>query len=113
MEHDDFVRSAIKGLQKEGAEKIYADFPDFGKPTEVNGFIPDISAYLQNQKTVCEIETSETISIEHTMEQCKAFASAGYPFRLYIPKSACLEMKKNLEDWKISSRTTVYVFDGH
>jgi len=109
MEHDDYVKKMISKLEEEGATKIYAHKIDgYSSPREIGGFIPDISAHFGGLRKTYEIETEETISIEHTKEQCIAFANRASDFTVCVPKSSETEMRANLGKWGISAKTKIY-----
>jgi len=110
MEHDSYVKLVIPNLQREGANRICADLEGFDKPFAIKGFIPDVTAYFVYKTIICEIETPEEISTDHTKQQCQAFASSGYEFRLYVPQDIVSTAKINLLDWGISSKTKIYYF---
>lgn len=107
MEHDDIVKLAINYFKGLGATKVYAAIEEYGEPAEINGFKPDISAYVGSVRHICEIETEESISTEHTKNQCIGLSKSNTKFYVCIPKSVESPMKKNLGEWGILQKTTI------
>ncbi|MGD8399773.1 MAG: hypothetical protein PVH64_02385 [Bacillota bacterium] len=55
------------------------------KPEAVEGYTPDLSAVLDSQVTICEVETHDSINDLQTVEKWKAFDNSGCQFHLIVP----------------------------
>ncbi|NLW48502.1 MAG: hypothetical protein GXY86_14365 [Firmicutes bacterium] len=59
-----------------------------GQPRKVGKYTPDLSATINNQTTVCLIETHESImDIQTTIDKWREFDRSGLDFHLLIPHS--------------------------
>jgi hypothetical protein len=55
------------------------------QPAAVDGYTPDLSAVLDSQITICEVETHDSIGELRTVDKWKAFDNSGCHFHLIIP----------------------------
>ncbi|MDH4028760.1 MAG: hypothetical protein OEU95_08015 [Nitrospirota bacterium] len=75
------VRKAVDFLRDLGYTGIRADIHGFDKPRErnwkgqLNGHIPDIEAQGNGKPYLFEVETSDSITDQHTADQWKLFAA--------------------------------------
>jgi hypothetical protein len=55
------------------------------QPEEVEGYTPDLTAVLDSQITICEVETHASINDLRTVDKWKAFDNSGFQFHLIVP----------------------------
>jgi hypothetical protein len=58
-----------------------------GQPMKVGGYTPDLSAVFDDQTTLCEVATNDSINESLMIKRWKAFGTSGYEFHLIIPKN--------------------------
>lgn len=104
--HNKLIEKQVKGYKKLGYLDIKADHIGHrnGAPKEINGHRPDISATYNGIKIICEVETDDSISIEHTVEQWKAFSKSSYQFDICVPSKSLSKAKKFAEKHGIKVR---------
>lgn len=101
--HDDMVNGMIKKLNEKGVTVLQADINGYDKPDEINGCIPDIVGIKKDKtKVVVEVETCESVDIDHTQKQFKAFSSADGEFWVDCPESCLGELKRNAKSWGVT-----------
>jgi hypothetical protein len=55
------------------------------QPETVDGYTPDLTAVLDSQITICEVETHDSINDLRTVDKWKAFDSSGFQFHMIVP----------------------------
>jgi len=65
-DHDKCVETVANKWKKEGYI-VEADLPNWSKPSEISGYIPDIMARRDSLVRVCEVKTEETME-QHEIE---------------------------------------------
>jgi hypothetical protein len=81
--HDSIVQALTTALPKHGYENVKADLPGHTKPLLIHwkgkqeGHIPDVTATKDGKGYIFEVETADTITIQHTVEQWKLFAASA------------------------------------
>ena len=98
MSHDSMLSTLIKHIVNNGFTSIKADAPKFESPAKISwktsgeSFIPDVTALLNQQGYIFEVETSESLSLQHTASQWRLFSTFsqehGYTFVVVVPKSS-------------------------
>jgi len=96
MSHDSMVSTLVRHLSANKFTTIKADMADFEKPSSLSwkatgeSFIPDVTAFLNQRGYIFEVETEESVSIQHTKDQCKLFSTYaqehGSTFCVVVPK---------------------------
>lgn len=72
--HDRMVERIANGLRQEGFPRVEADgLAGFDSPDPIDGQVPDVAAY-HHHHYIYEVETEETVDLEETLRQWKAFA---------------------------------------
>lgn len=71
--HDNGVIYWANELIQKGWPIVYADLPGKVKPPQIGNHIPDIYAKHINQEIVIEIETDDSVGLEHTKNQLLTF----------------------------------------
>lgn len=72
------------------------------QPDQVDGYIPDLSAILDSQTMICEVETNDSINDLSTVDKWKAFDNSGHQFHLIIPNDDFNQVKEIVKDNGIS-----------
>lgn len=95
--HDSMVKTLADYLKGNGYTNVLADVPGFARPAEIcwkdrrECHIPDVTATHAQTRYVFEVETDESIGIEHTESQFKLFNASctqfGGVFCVVVPKS--------------------------
>ena len=88
--HDQMVCAIVGALYEQNYSDIRADLQNFAKPEKITNCIPDVSAIKNSHLYLYEIETSDTIDIEHTRKQWKEFSDyaakySNVTFTVVIP----------------------------
>ena len=100
--HDTMVRIRANNLTNDGYY-VYADISGFPEPPKFGGHIPDIYAVKGVSKIITEIETCETICLDHTREQYTAFSHVSETeFHVKVPESCLSEAKDCAARWGIT-----------
>lgn len=91
--HNNLVRRMVEAYYNRGYFNLRADHIGLssGIPGLVNGYRPDISASKDGLNVICEVETSDSVTSNETINQWKAFSASGYPYHVLVPKS-CYEL---------------------
>ncbi|HKJ71800.1 MAG TPA: hypothetical protein VKA55_08630 [Gammaproteobacteria bacterium] len=72
--HDRMVERIADGLRREGFPQVRAaGVGGFEPPDAIDGFVPDVAA-AQRHHYIYEVETEETLELEETLRQWRAFA---------------------------------------
>lgn len=97
--HNKLIQKQVEEYKKLRYLSIKADHIGYGSgmPKEVNGHRPDISANNKGIRVICEVETDDSIEIEHTIEQWKAFSRSLYQFEVCVPAKSLAKAKKLAE----------------
>lgn len=97
--HNKLIEMHVEEYKKLGYINIKADHIGYknGVPKEVNGHRPDISATFNGVRIICEVETDESIEVEHTKEQWKAFSRSLKQFEVCVPAKSLSKAKKFAE----------------
>lgn len=110
--HKNLIKAMVGVLVKQGFE-VKADHIDYegGAPDSYGGKIPDIFAIKNGKKKIfVEAETCDSISLDHTKEQCQIFSDKiGFEFWIIAPKECINELKSQLKEWKITT-DAIYSF---
>ena len=81
-DHDKCVETIANRWKNDGYT-VYADLPNWNKPPEVGGYIPDVFAKKDTTVRVCEVETEDTM--EQHKPQWETFEKQyGTAFWLYL-----------------------------
>lgn len=81
-DHDKCVETIANKWKSDGYT-VEADLPNWNRPPEIGGYIPDIMARKDTATRVCEVETEETM--EQHRPQWETFERKyGASFWLYI-----------------------------
>jgi len=68
--HDEAVLRSVKWYEGRGY-KINADLPDYNKPKNIGGYVPDLIAKKDKKEIILEVETKNTNELDK--EQQEAF----------------------------------------
>ncbi len=100
--HDAMIRTLTKELVSQGYN-VSADIAGFPQPPRVGRHIPDIYANKLNSQIIVEVETSETIGINHTKEQYTDFSNVrGTNFHVMVPESSLIRAQAYAKSWGIT-----------
>jgi hypothetical protein len=100
--HDTMISTLATNLASQGY-RIYADITGFEQPPKVGRHIPDIYAFKLNSRIIVEVETSETIGINHTKEQYTDFSNVrGTDFHVMVPERSLATAQAYAESWGIT-----------
>lgn len=112
-EHDNMVLTTANYLVSNLYTDVKADIKDYDSPKKIcwkdseKCHIPDVSGKLQGVQHIWEIETEDTISIEHTKDQWKLFSAYASQFdkvfHIVIPQGCSAEAEKQAEEWGITA----------
>lgn len=81
VSHDSMVRKVADHLVQNGFSSVKADLPNWQQPETIvwthtqQGHRPDVTGVQNGQTFIFEIETEDTIKIEHTSDQWKLFSA--------------------------------------
>jgi hypothetical protein len=96
--HKSLINTRVNGYKNEGHTSLKADIDSYDQPSEINGFIPDITSRKNDTFFITEAETCKTIDTEHTENQWKAFHDYALKnnakFNVVIPESCFAKAKK-------------------
>ena len=106
--HETLVRRAAVHLRQHMQPDVRADLPDGVRPDRIvwtktqQGHIPDVTG----GQYIIEVETSETLAIEHTREQCMLFSVFAREqqkkiFVVVVPMGYQTTMELQLRAWGI------------
>lgn len=79
-DHDNMVVYAARFLMAKGFQNVQADLPGWSQPAKITwkntgqGHIPDVTGDNDGQN-LFEVETDDTINIDHTADQWRLFAA--------------------------------------
>lgn len=100
--HDTMISAWANKLVSQGYN-VSADIAGFSQPPRVGRHIPDLYAIKFNSQIIGEVETSETIGINHTKEQYIDFSNVrGTHFHVMVPESSLVKAKYYAESWGIT-----------
>jgi len=111
--HDSLLRVLMGILSKPGSgfDLLTADLPGWSQPQGIEwaatgeGHIPDARAWNGYTRYVFEVETADTISIEHTRKQCELFSAYASQhngvFVLFVPSGHEVHAQHQLAAWRI------------
>jgi hypothetical protein len=93
--HNKLLVIQAVNYKKHGYTDIKVNHARYGErqPVAVDGYIPDLSAMLDSQITICEVETHDSINDLQTIEKWKAFDNSGCQFHLIIPSDDFNQVK--------------------
>jgi hypothetical protein len=102
MQHDEMVKAVVNHLVQNGHKNIKADLPGHAQPALIQGtkqnHIPDAAA----DGVVVEVETSDTISGDHTTSQWQLFsdhaAKNGKAFWVVVPSDSVQATRNRLDE---------------
>jgi hypothetical protein len=85
--HNKLLVIQAVNYKKHGYTDIKVNHARYGErqPAAVDGYTPDLSAMMDSQITICEVETHESINDLQTIEKWKAFDNSGCQFHLIVP----------------------------
>jgi hypothetical protein len=109
-QHDQIVQAMVNYLARQGFQNIRADLPGYAQPSLVKGtnrdHIPDVTA----NGVIIEVETDETINIDHTTSQWQLFADhaakSGQSFWVAVPRGSAAAALQRLSE--LGLRAGVY-----
>jgi hypothetical protein len=86
----------IVNYRKLGYENIKINKENYsnGQPNKICGYIPDLSAELDDETTLCEVVTDETINETGIVERWKALSRCSDNFQMIIPKQSFTRIKE-------------------
>lgn len=97
-EHDGMIMSLVAHLKESKFTSIRADLPDHTQPVKItwkssgDGHIPDASAVFDGTDYLFEVETDDSIGIDHTRSQWELFSANakqyGKKFIVVVPKAS-------------------------
>ena len=111
--HDELLRILADVLSRphNHFDLVCADLEGWVKPKRITGehaseaHVPDAQAWLGSQEFIFEVETAETIALEHTRRQCALFSAYAYPnrgeFVLVVPNGTQSRAQRQLARWGI------------
>jgi hypothetical protein len=106
MTHDTIVKDQVSTLEQRRHTIQGADITGYAPVQEVNGRVPDIvSTSPQGNRVLTEVETCDTIGMEHTKDQLIDLARArggNTELHLVVPKSCLGEAQKTVKGWGIT-----------
>lgn len=117
-EHQKMVQKIIDEFKSKGLTITCADHEDYDTCGKTDGYIPDVRA--KNPESglnyIGESETCDSVSIEHTKEQIKAFSNRkmsggkskgeNVPFYIAVPKECHDELEEVLKELGLSDNVT-------
>ena len=65
-----------------------------GLPSKISGYIPDLSAVFDDNTTLCEVVTTDSMNEPEMLERWKTFNRSGCEFHMIIPKTIFNEIKE-------------------
>ena len=93
MEHDNMVKRVADHLRNQG-HKVSADILGYERPAQIGAHIPDVSSVdSTGTRHIVEVETCETINIQHTADQWRTFGHSGANFYIAVPRVCELSAK--------------------
>lgn len=111
LHHDAIVLFVARELEKDRFKDVKADVPDFPEPEAIQldhagiGHLPDVTAVRSGLLHIYEVETPDTVSINHTQEQWKIFATYakehGAKFTIVVPRGTEARVKALLPEMDI------------
>jgi len=106
--HNRMVSHVARWLNQNGYPNLRADVEGYSQPVKITwtqtgeGYIPDLTA----GDFVIEVETDDTISIDHTKSQCELFAAYakqhGKRFVVVVPRGYKAAMQSWLVAWDLT-----------
>jgi hypothetical protein len=112
-EHDRIVEKLRSRLVSGMYSNIRVDLPGYVKPERIiwthtqRGHEPDTTAYYGVKQHVFEVETAETLGVEHTYEQCRLFAAyvrnRFAEFTLVVPGGSGFDARLQLIRWGLNA----------
>ena len=114
-DHDTLLSVLVEYLEKNGFTDIKADLPEFEQPRKVwwkgkeqEAHVPDATAIdASDVWHIFEIETEDTVSIEHSESQWKLFSAYANnnngKFVVIVPTGSKVEAESQIERLRISA----------
>jgi hypothetical protein len=116
--HDNLLQLLMQvlGGPNHGFEHLRADLHGWAKPERIlspvtgDGYTPDASAWLWLGFTeyIFEVETADTLSLEHTRRRCHVFSDHatkhGAEFVLVVPLGLQARASRQLSAWRITAQ---------
>ncbi|MDT3696631.1 MAG: hypothetical protein ROY99_09590 [Ignavibacterium sp.] len=95
-DHDDMVKTTVNYIVSNLYTDEKADIDDYETPTKIiwsktnDGHVPDVTAKYKDVEHIWEIETEDSISLDHTKSQWQlfsTFATQHYAiFHIVVPE---------------------------
>lgn len=94
--HDKLTIIQVINYRKHGYTDIKVNYSNYlqGKPDQVGGYTPDLSAVSNYKTIICKVETNASINENFSIQQWKAFSKSNYEFHLIVPKSVLNDVKE-------------------
>lgn len=116
--HDELLQLLLQvvAASSHGFEQIHADLEGWPQPARIlwthtrQGYVPDATAWawLGMSEYLFEVETAETLSLEHTRNQCELFSAYarvhGAEFVLVVPLGLQARAARQLASWGITAQ---------
>lgn len=112
-DHEDMVLTTANYLVSNLYTDVRADVNDYETPTKIiwsktqDGHIPDITSKYNGVEHIWEIETEDSISIDHTKSQWKLFstyaAQHNAKFHIVVPEGFIEDAQNQAEEWGIKA----------
>lgn len=112
--HDSLLGVLMNILSKPGSgfDLLSADLRGWTQPEGIEwtatrkGHVPDARAWRGYRQYVFEVETADTISVEHTRKQCELFSAYARQnngrFVMFVPTGQEVRAKQQLAAWRIA-----------
>ncbi len=112
--HDNLVSQLITHLVGDRFQNIKADLPEYDQPNAIwwtnkpdEKFIPDATATKNDVPFIFEVETADSIGIDHSDAQWKVFAASASKnsghFCLYVEEGAEDAAKRRVQELGITA----------
>jgi hypothetical protein len=111
--HEALVQWLVTQLHAKGYSNIKADLPGWAQPPKITwtstgeGHIPDASAHAGGRECIFEVETEDTISIEHTKSQLTLFDAYAKQHSaalvVVVPNGSEGDAQRQLATWGLNA----------
>jgi len=107
--HNQLISAMIRYCENNNYTDIHANLPGYPPPQRFGNHIPDLTAKRpNNDRIICEAETDDTLTTNHTREKLSIFIRFSATVILIVPESCESLAHQTLGDWGIANRITVF-----
>lgn len=102
--HDKLTIIQIINYRREGYTEIKVNLKNYqyGQPDVVGGYSPDLSAFLNDEPTICDVATRDNLGDADYLKRWGVFSRSYHKFHIIVPQNCLEELRGNLKNHRIT-----------